>query len=99
MDHTTDSSTIFKGNAGDAVKFLVLSSDNAGNVEPGPVGVFLPPYNPQINLGSATTTESNAGPDPASDAAGSAGHERALFAGATQSHQRRRWRSARRSEP
>ncbi|HUB24490.1 MAG TPA: CARDB domain-containing protein, partial [Tepidisphaeraceae bacterium] len=32
--------------------FVVISADNAGNVEPAPAGISLPPYNPQINLGT-----------------------------------------------
>ena len=51
LANTTQTSLIYQGNPGDTAQFVVLSSDNAGNVEAAPDGVFLPPYDPQINLG------------------------------------------------
>jgi hypothetical protein len=40
---------------GAAAAFVVLSADNAGNVEAAPEGIALPPYNPGLNLGTAPT--------------------------------------------
>ena len=51
LANTTQTSLIYIGNPGDTAQFVVISSDNAGNVEAAPDGVFLPPYDPQINLG------------------------------------------------
>ncbi|MEM4407020.1 MAG: hypothetical protein QXS68_08245, partial [Candidatus Methanomethylicaceae archaeon] len=49
---TKDTSLLFKGKASDRVSFVVLSCDQAGNVEQSPEGLILPAFNPQINLGS-----------------------------------------------
>ncbi len=53
--YTTANSFTFQGAAGVTAQFLVLSADNAGNVEAAPAGDLVPPYDPQINLGSLPT--------------------------------------------
>ncbi len=50
--YSTAGSFSYQGAAGTTAEFLVLSADNAGNVEASPAGILVPPYDPQINLGS-----------------------------------------------
>lgn len=42
----------------------MLSADAAGNVETGPIDVYLPPYNPQINLGALPVASIVVSPRP-----------------------------------
>ncbi len=56
LRRTTDTEVSYEGDAGEAVSFIVLASDLAGNVEAGPAGVTLPAYNPAVNLGAAPTS-------------------------------------------
>ncbi|HND51258.1 MAG TPA: putative Ig domain-containing protein, partial [Pirellulaceae bacterium] len=60
---TNNTSLIYTGVAGETVRFLVLSSDNAGNVETGPDGVDLPPYLPSIQLGNLPTATEDTSED------------------------------------
>ncbi|MEO1619118.1 MAG: CARDB domain-containing protein, partial [Planctomycetota bacterium] len=54
---TTESSLVFQADPGEDVRFVVVSADNAGNVEQPSEGIFLPPYNPDINLGTPPSVE------------------------------------------
>ncbi|MEM1067288.1 MAG: putative Ig domain-containing protein [Planctomycetota bacterium] len=63
----TDTSLVFQADPGESVRFVVLSSDEAGNVETAPAGIFVPAYNPAINLGNppeVTSTTENPLPPP-----------------------------------
>ena len=44
LTRTTLNATVFKGLPGDTIGVIILSSDNAGNVEAAPDGTALPPY-------------------------------------------------------
>ena len=52
---TTLTELIYEAPAGSTAEFIVLSADNAGNVESAGSEATLPPYNPGINLGTAPT--------------------------------------------
>jgi len=49
---TTDTRYTFDGSPGSELVFLVLATDNAGNIEAAPEGARLPIFNPGINLGA-----------------------------------------------
>ncbi|RLF92340.1 APHP domain-containing protein, partial [Thermococci archaeon] len=51
----TDTEAEYTAPVGATAEFIVLAADNAGNVEKAPEGVYLPAYNPGINLGVAPT--------------------------------------------
>ena len=66
--YTTTGSFTFQGTAGTTAQFLVLSADNAGNVENAPAGILVPPYDPQINLGSLPAPPSQTSSPPSAPA-------------------------------
>ncbi|MCP4713252.1 MAG: hypothetical protein GY869_31865, partial [Planctomycetes bacterium] len=55
LRRTEETSAVYEGKASWTVKFIVLASDAAGNIEATPEGVLLPSYNPNINLGTLPT--------------------------------------------
>ncbi|HOK77368.1 MAG TPA: putative Ig domain-containing protein, partial [Verrucomicrobiota bacterium] len=52
LRRTTQTTATYTGFAGEKMQFLVLACDNAGNVQQAPEGLTLPPYNPNVQLGS-----------------------------------------------
>ncbi len=55
LSHTTQTSATYTGAPGDTAEFVVISADNAGNIEAAPAGVELPPFYPNVNLGTLPT--------------------------------------------
>ena len=55
LQHTTLTSASHTGAPTDTTQFVVISVDNAGNIEAAPPGVELPPFYPNVNLGGLPT--------------------------------------------
>jgi YD repeat-containing protein len=52
---TTEKSTLYRGQAGDSIEAIVLTTDKAGNLEASPSGVRLPKIGSGVNLGTLPT--------------------------------------------
>jgi CARDB len=68
LRQTTDTSSIYHGQDGHSYQFLALATDNAGNTEQPPAGVYAPNDGSQPNLGSTLdigqTTPQDTAPAP-----------------------------------
>ncbi len=65
LENTTVTEVEYDSPGGKLAQFIVLSVDQAGNVEASPDGVELPPYNLPLNLGTIPRAPTVAPPEPA----------------------------------
>ncbi len=68
LRQTSETTGVYQGAAGHSYKFLALATDNAGNTERPPVGIYAPDDGSQPNLGTLPTfqtTQDDLGDPPA----------------------------------